>query len=637
MMIPLILKRGMTTKLNITRRDFLNGVALSVVAGSALTPLEILAVGKSAPYPPALTGMRGSHQGSFEVAHAVALEGARYVRPKRQTDETYELVVVGGGISGLSAAHLYRQRAGRDVSILILDNHDDFGGHAKRNEFNIDGKQLIGYGGSQSLEAPSKYSPASAGVLRDITIDPSRFYDYFDRTFFSSRNLGRGLYFPGSIYGKDVLAPNIFRSFGSEKQTGNLQQIVAEFPISTDAKAALLRLLQSDKDYLAGKTRDEKIKFLQRISYTDFLHTYADIPAEVTKIFREQSRGIWGVGWDACSALEAFRWGNPGMNHLGIGQLEENWTERDEPYIFHFPDGNAGVARALVRRLIPRAVPGNSMEDLVLARVNYELLDLRSSKVRIRLNSSAVHIQHTPDQKAVDVTYVNAGNVDRVRGRHVIYAGYHSMLPHICTELPAVQKTAIDYATKVPLVYINVALRNWQAFSKLNMSSVTVAQPQLMHSFGMDFPVSMGGYQFTPQPDEPVIIHGTYVPALPDSGLTAIEQHKGSRGKLYEMSFNDFEQQIVAQMSGALAGGGFDAERDIAAITVNRWPHGYAYEYNELFDDPSFGPEKGPHLTDSKQIGRISIGNSDAMAYAYVNGAIDAADRAVKEQQKTWQ
>jgi spermidine dehydrogenase len=148
----------------------------------------------------------------------------------------------------------------------------------------------------------------------------------------------------------------------------------------------------------------------------------------------------------------------------------------------------------------------------------------------------------------------------------------------------------------------------------------------------MDFPVSMGGYEFTRNPDEPTVLHGTFIPTKPFQGLSAREQNKAGRKALYEMSFDDFENGIVRQLDGALSGGGFDVERDVAAITVNRWPHGYAYEYIALSDPPEWNRDNGPHVAGRAQIGRISIANSDASAYAYVNGAIDAADRAVNEQ-----
>ena len=232
----------------------------------------------------------------------------------------------------------------------------------------------------------------------------------------------------------------------------------------------------------------------------------------------------------------------------------------------------------------------------------------------------------------MDVTYIKDGSPYRVRGAHVIMACYNNIIPDICPEVPDAQKDAIAYATKMPLEYISVAVRNWNAFSNLGYRSFYIPQPSLMHSFGLDFPVSMGGYNFTQNPDEPTVIHGTHVPLDPDKGLNAREQCIAGRTRLYEMSFDDFEKNIVSQMSGALRDGGFDAERDIAAITVNRWPHGYAYEYIDYSDPAEFNPNNGPHIAGRAQIGRISIANSDASAYAYLTGAIDAADRAVNEQ-----
>jgi spermidine dehydrogenase len=323
----------------------------------------------------------------------------------------------------------------------------------------------------------------------------------------------------------------------------------------------------------------------------------------------------------------------PGTETLEYAKSAETVPHGDEPYIFHFPDGNAGIARALVRQLIPGAIPGqNTMEGLVAARADYEQLDHPGNAARIRLNSTAVDVRHIDGKGAVDVAYVCDGEAFRVRGKHVILACYNHMVPHICPELPKEQTDAIALAEKIPLAYINVVLRNSKAFENLGYHSFYVPQADLMHSFGLDFPVSMGNYRFAQSADDPVIVHGSFAPTAPDQGLTERQQHVVGCQRMYEMTYQDFEMQTISQISGALGGGGFDAERDIAAITVNRWPHGYAYEYNELYDPPEWSRKSGPHLIGARQVGRISIANSDAEAYAYVNGAIDAAVRAVDEQ-----
>lgn len=618
----------------ISRRDFLNGVSLSVAAG-ALSPAHLFAaraeaVG-TAPYPPALTGLRGSHAGAFETAHALAWEGRKWARPAALTDTLYDLVVIGAGLSGLAAAQRFRDRAGKPVKILILDNHDDFGGHAKRNEFTVDGKTLIGHGGSQSIDGPAGYSDEAKSILLGLGVDVSKFYDYFDRDFYRRHAMRPGFYADKKTYGADVLTDIPFSYWSEEPEKLAVKKALSQLPLQDATKSSLKELVLKKQDFLKDKTAEEKITLLRKISYEDYLRQYAMAPEELVLLLRRIPLGIWGVGWDVLSALEAARWGMPGTAGLGLGEALHNPHESEEPYIFHFPDGNASLARLFVRDLVPGAASGATMEDIVTAPIEYSTLDRPDAGVRIRLGATAVDLQHSATKKSVDVIYVKNAETHRVRGRHAIFAGYMAMAPYMCPEMSEAQKDAIRFFTKIPLVYVNVALRNWRAFAKAGYHRF-YAPSAFFESSSLDFPVSIGDYRFSASPDEPIILHMQYVPIEPGVGLDEKEQHKAGRRKLYATSYDDFETAIVDQLTGMLAANGFDAERDIAGITVNRWPHGYAYEYNELFDPPDWTPSTGPHLAARAAMGRISIANSDASAYAYVNGAFDAAVRAVDEQ-----
>lgn len=624
----------MADKFEITRRDFLNGVALSLAAGTSLSPLEALAQGSPFKpyYPPGLTGLRGSHAGSFEIAHAAAMAGTKFGHPDEQTDATYDLVVVGGGISGLAAAYFFLQQEGTGKRVLVIDNHDDFGGHAKRNEFEVDGQELIGYGGSQSLESPGQYSKQAAQLLRDVGIDVARFYDYFDREYFQRQGLGPAIYFSREEYGKDQTLPNVMGDFRRAFDSTDVKKVIEMYPISDESKQSFAALLESEEDYLVGMSNSDKIELLRGISYTDFLRDHIGVTEEVVTIVRDRVNGYWGFGLDALSALEGWRMEQPGTRGLDLNLGHDSFWSSEEPYIFHFPDGNAGIARALVRALIPDALPGTTMPELALGKVDYSTLDRTSNGVRVRLNSTAVDVRHTPDQSRVDVTYIRSGKPERVRGKHVVMACYNAVIPHIVPEVSAGQREAIEYAQKTPLVYISVAVHNWRAMAELGCNNIYIPKPSLMYAVGLDFPVSIGDYAFTSSPDQPAVLHGTFLPTTPDQGLTQKEQSRLGRQRILEMSFDDYESRIVRQLDGALGEAGFDAERDIAGLTVNRWPHGYAYEYNELFDPPEYSPDNGPHIAGRAQIGRISIANSDSSAYAYVDGAIDAAWRAINEQ-----
>jgi spermidine dehydrogenase len=611
---------------DISRRDFLNGVALSVAAG-ALPPAAFAWATEGHGYPPSAQGLRGVHAGAFEVAHQLALEGRRWAAPERQTDPIYDLVVVGAGLSGLAAAHEFRRRAGAGARILILDNHDDFGGHARRNEFVVDGKLLIGYGGSQSIDGPRSYSKGAKRILRSLGVETKKFYEWFDQDFYARRGMGQGLFLDRATFGEDALAPSPFAG-DEEGGAAARPDSMDALPIDAASRASLKSLIVGKIDYLAGMTVAEKADFLRSISFERFLIERAGATPTVALLLRKTIIGLWGCGWDVLSALEAARWNMPGTQGLGLGKALKGEGPEEEPYIFHFPDGNATLARLLVRSLIPGAIGGSTPEDMLLAGADYDRLDVEDSPVRLRLHATAVEMRNV--QEGVDVVYVRRGLPERVRARRAVMAGYLAMAPCLIPEMGEAQKEAVRFFTRIPLVYVNVALRNWRAFADAKLHRIYSPAAFFEH-MALDFPVSIGNYRFARTPDEPILLHLQHIPIAPGLGLTEKEQHREGRRSLLGLSYDDFESRIVEQLSAMLGPHGFDAERDIAGVTVNRWPHGYAYEYNELFDDPGWSPENGPHLKARARIGRISIANSDSSAYAYVDGAFDAAIRAVGE------
>ena len=639
----------------ITRRDFLNGVALPV-AGAALGLSPLAATAKqgaaaadssSPPYPPALTGMRGSHPGSFEVAHGLALGGAKWAKPQRRTDDDYDLVVVGGGISGLAAAWYFRERVGAGARILVLDNHDDFGGHAKRTEFALDGRTLIGYGGSQSIDSPADYSRPAKRLLRALAVDVERFYDYFDSSFFTRLGLKSGVYFPSSSFapaggGAAAVLPDTLSTFRMGVMSlAEQERAVCRYPLSEQSKAALIRLLHGESSFMPDVSFRKRRAALRKMPAEDFYKTVLGLADDGVKALIDAPRPLMGISADAMSARELLEYGLLGDRGLALlytgtakvsAAFAKEMEEESEPYIFHFPDGNASLARLLVRSLVPGSAPGRSMEDIVQARFSYAKLDVAANQTRIRLNSTAVNVQHTAGGKAVDVTYIRQGAAERVRGKHVVLACYNRMIPYICPEVGADQAAvdALNYAEKCPLTYINIALRNWRALAQSGFARI-YAPESFLTVLTMDFPVSMGGYGFTAAPEQPALLQGFHISSLKVPGMDPREQMRLGRQQLLNTGFADFEREIRAHLDVCWGSHGLEVDRDVAAITVNRWPHGYAYEYLDRWD-PNWGRGAAPHLIGRRQRGRISIANSDSEALAYLDGAIDAAHRAVREQ-----
>lgn len=601
----------------ITRRDFLNGVAIAV--GATLLPPGARAETASAAvyYPPAATGMRGSHPGSFEVAHAAA-HGQRW--PKGEAEAHYDLVVVGAGISGLTAAYIYLRDVNPRARILILDNHDDFGGHAKRNEFRYDGRTFIGYGGTMLIEAPGSYPAVAKQVLRELGIDTSRHAEFHHDDLFESLGAGMASFFDEETFGADYLA------------TGGMgyTEAVRNAPLSSEGKRDLERLFADTKDYLAGMTPASRREVLETHSWRGYLEKYAGMGDEVLAYVQKWPHGVWAIGADALPAWMAWQVGYPGFAGMDIGRGR---IHDDDASYFRFPDGNATIARLLVRKLVPGIAPGSTMEDVVTAPFDYSKLDNRDNPVRIRLESTAVDIRHRGGSLDADVnvTYVKDSNAHTVSAGKVVWAGYHAMLPHVCPDVPAAQREALGASVRAPLVYTNVLIRNWKPLVQLGIERV-YCPGSFFQTVMFTHAVSYGDYRFSMSPDEPVILHLGHVPLAP--GEPPAEQFRAGRRDLLGRPFASFERHVRDQLQRLLGPGGFDPARDIKGITVNRWPHGYAYSIDPGSGDVAWWPDWWPHeerpwLTARQPIGNITIAGTDAASNAMTESAIEEAHRSV--------
>ena len=614
----------------LTRRRFL-GTAAALAGTTALGGYRLISPARAAEiaatatlYPPSLTGLRGDHDSSRAAPHSVALRGRKITMPE-QARESYDLVVVGSGISGLTAAYAYR-KARPQAKILIVDNHDDFGGHAKRNEFTVDGKTLITYGGSENLDSPEgTFSPKVKRLVKEIGIDYKKFAQYFQQDLYRKTwGLKQGVFFGKDTFGEAKVV-------AGQPETGKVsaRAVIGQFPLSDAEKAALTELYVSPPDYLKGKSRRQRSEYAATTSYYDFLRDTAKLPEKCLAYLQNISSDYWGHDIRAVSVAEAWANGYPGLQNCRLPAAK---NEHDEPYIYHFPDGNASVARLLVRRLIPDALDRRrlrmDMENVVLAKTDYTALDKPDSHIKIRLNTTALLLENQPDGSvAVALQGKNDCVLYRVSARKCIYAGHAALAQRIVPQMPQTQQDAMRPNVKVPMVYTKVALKNARAFQKLGVYHI-YAPNQPYCELWLDYPVKMGGYTPAQTPDEPIVLHCVRIATAQD-GKTARDKYRAGRQALAAQDENALRGEILTQLRELFALAGENADDIVADLTINRWAHGYSYERVGLFD--SEAAERSTTRQMQRAVGNIFMANSDVAWQPYLQHAMEQGLRAAEE------
>ena len=611
-----------------------------MAAGASMLPFkstsqEVMAALKPSYYPPALTGLRGSHPGSKENAHSQAWAKQKNWGSTTNLKEDYDLVVVGGGLSGLSAAYFYQQEHGRDKKVLILDNHDDFGGHAKRNEHKIDGDTRLGEGGSESFEYPHEFSETVLNLLKELGVDLDRFKTAYDADFFTRHNLGAVTYFNKRIFGENKVVKHPFCDYpgfveGLLRPTLSYEKAAKQTPLSEKGKQQLLRVLKSDPKTLKAP-KEEWQQYMRTHSYFDYLKNTLGVNDPGVLRMARHSVVDYGGAPDVMTMEEALESGALGLDYFSwrdalneVGSdggyiKNTNTYSVKEPFIHHFPDGNATIARMLVKKMIPDVGSGENVEEIVLSKFNYAELDKPSNSVRVRLNSTVVKVHHGGDPYSssdVFVNYIYDNKSYQVKAKGVVMACYNMMIPHIVSDLPTKQDAALRRLSKIPLQFTTVGLKNWRALKEMGIGMAM--SPGNMHqAVGMDFPISIGGYEYTKTPDDPCILHMRCCLLGETVGAPRIEQLREARYRMLGLQFRDYEVEIREHLGGMLPKDVFNFDRDVESISVNRWAHGYSYG--------------NPGAIGRQPFGRITIANSDSVNSSLLNRAIEQAWRAIKE------
>lgn len=616
---------------DITRRDFLNSTLLA--SGGMLlnpvSPAQLLAQAshkESEPSEDDWTGYggvgdyansNGNTTSIMEAGHRIR-DGEFESLPANviDTGETYDCAVVGGGISGLAAALIFQRTAGEGETCLVLDNHPIFGGEAKRNEFLVDGLRLTAHQGSALFQVTYPHSFIGRFYGSIGLKSPRLEYQKWSGPE-PEIPLARTPYLGSEPYGLYFGA-----KFGKPQGlwlTDPWGKKLEGAPISAKVRKELLRYQSLDPamGQVPGYRGDAISRRLDTMTLEDHLIARHGISRDTVRTYLFDEGSAFGLGPDALSAYTAYAFD-------ALGAFADDGTEM-------FPDGNSGIARLIVKTLIPDSIPGeHSLENICRNNVNFGALDRAGAAARIRSDSTAVWVKHDGDpakSEFVTIAYTRGGKAYRVKARSVVMAGGSWTTKHIVRDLPEDRKAAYAQFYRSPCMVANVAVRNWRFLYKMGISGC-----QWFEGLGSYIQVRKlalcGTNSPTVGPDSPVVL--TIKVLYPHVGHTTEEQGHLGRAEMISTPFREYERRIRQQFTDMFARTGFDASRDIAGIILNRWGHAYASPGPGFYFGKDGKPAPGEVLR-AAPFGRIAFANVDLSGMPDHKSSIIEADRAVRQ------
>ncbi len=620
---------------NISRRDFINGTLVGF--GAALLSSSLPAIAKSEKivglFNDPWTGFGGvgdyaNSNGNIasvrEAAHLIR-DGLtpKLMKDVQDTGEEYDMVIIGGGFSGIGAAYQFHKKYGNTKKCLIIENHPVFGGEAKQNEFEVDGYTLYGPQGSNDFGPPNK---DDKGLIAEIYRATGLPFEYKFVTQDTQKTKVKapienyyGVYWDeerfdtGYFLGKDAKTPWVINPRVDK---------LARLPWSDEVKADLNRAFEDLEDKYEGEDLD---RWLDSMSYKDLLEKVYGYSPKVTEYFDPIiAISMGGVGCDAYSAYSARELEMPCTR---ARYVYDSSIDEVEMGALSFPGGNAGSFRHIVKYLIPESITGGkTFEDILFNPINFAALDRPSNAISIRLNSTAIDISHAgpaDTAKHVNVSYQENGVVKSIKAKTVVSAIGGWVGRNIIKDLPPAISEAYKEFHHSPILVVNVAVRHWRFLDKLGISSA-----RWFEGFGNFFsirrPMDTGEKNQPFEPSKPAVM--TFYVSFNNPGHAIAAQGALGRAELLSKSYGDYEKEIVQQMTHMFADYGFNAQRDIAGIVLNRWGHAY------ISPQPGFHFGKdgndSPKDIVKKAYGRIQFGHSELDGYMSHTNALTEGSRA---------
>ena len=544
------------------------------------------------------------------------------------TNNDFDLIVVGAGLSGLAAAYYWCTRVDASAKILLIDASSRIGGSSVDHNFEVNGRAMSAPGGAQELVFPASFSSTVRSTLAAIGIDIDSLATKVDSSHYAHRGAKNHAFcFSADQWQQDGIA-----IWNPEEGID-----LSNAPLCEEAKRQLSLIFEGEVPWFEGFDETAKLQALKSRSCAEILSDFGNCHPEVERFFAYSTSPSSGLPFSLHPALDAALVGYPPIGSLapnlagpwpGLTQAGIQFFNTSSPVTYRFPDGNATIARAFLAWLRPDIFNGDNAAARIGETIDYDKLRNPTASRIFHLDESVQAIKSIDGNKLVVETTMSDGRSGNYSCSAAIVATWATESGLIVPSLTDSQKTTASAMGRLPIITATVAVSNWRAWKNLGVSSLSWPGHPHWQRAELGFPVKIGAYAAPDTPDEPNTI--TVIGAT--TALNKQAPVAAAMGREFLNQPNQAAQlrdEILRLLTSALGPAGFDAQNDIHSCEVELWPNGYSSYTTSLDDRDKSSASIEEKKTLARGVGRIAIAGADVTDRPFLDGALEAAFDAV--------